>query len=81
MVIAHAASLDVCTRQVVGQPIRSHNAFHDVMHKIPYLAMAVCQEDCRDQTKWGLVEPPILSFAHTNNPKYNWLTMSAPYVP
>lgn len=46
MVIAHAASLDVCTRQLVGLAPRSHADFHDVLHKIPYLAMAVCQEDC-----------------------------------
>ena len=46
MVIAHAASLDVCTRQLVGMAPRNHADFHDVLHKIPYLAMAVCQEDC-----------------------------------
>ncbi len=24
------------------------------------------------QDKWAIVEPPVLAFAHTNNPKYNW---------
>ncbi len=129
MMIAHAASLDVCTRQIVGMPPRNHTGFHDVLHKIPYLALAVCQEDCiiqvrhfcfclylnyrvfmcqkctREnfyflkwsqmrarpfffwhnmypplfflQNKWAIVEPPVLSFAHTNNPKYNWAVLTS----
>ncbi|ELU07750.1 hypothetical protein CAPTEDRAFT_193119 [Capitella teleta] len=78
LVVAHAASLDVCTRQLVGQAARSHAGFHDVLHKIPYCAMSVAQEACLVRDTWYLIEPPILPFAHTNNPKYNWTCLTTP---
>ncbi len=61
MVIAHAASLDVCTRQIVGHAPRNHADFHDVLHKIPYLAMAVCQEDCIIQVNHLVLPNEIFS--------------------
>ena len=78
LLIAHAASLDVCTRQLVGQPPRSHAGFHDVLHKIPYASMAVAQEGVLVRDTWYLIEPPILPFAHTNNSKYNWTCLTTP---
>ena len=72
LLVAHAGSLDVCTRQIVDQRPRNTVAFHEILHKVPYLSVGVCQEDCIVKNKWRLIEPPILGFAHTNNPKYNW---------
>jgi len=80
LMVGHAASLDVCTRQLLGNAKRNHAAFHDVMHKVPYLAMAVCQEDVDIINRWSLVEPPVLAFAHTSNPKYNYDILNVPYM-
>ena len=78
--VAHAASLDVCTRQLVGMMPRNHAGFHDINHRIPYLAMAVVQEDVDIANKWSIIEPPVLGFAHSNNPKYNWSVLMTPSI-
>lgn len=48
------------------------------MHKIPYCAMSVAQEATVVRDTWYLIEPPVLPFAHTNNPKYNWTSLTTP---
>lgn len=76
LLVAHAASLDVCSRQLVGHPERGHVDFHNILHKIPYCSVAVAQEGIHVREAWYLIEPPILPFAHTNNPKYNWTILT-----
>ena len=76
--IAHGVNLDSCTRQLVGQQPRSQARFHEILHKIPYCAMSVAQEATVVRDTWYLIEPPVLPFAHTNNPKYNWTLLTTP---
>ena len=78
LLVAHAASLDVCTRRLLGRAPRSKTAFYDVLHKVPYCSLAVAQEACLVRDTWYLIEPPVLPFAHSNNPKYNWTTLTSP---
>jgi len=78
LIVAHGLNLDSCTRQLVGQPPRSQVGFHEILHKIPYCAMSVVQEATVVRDTWYLIEPPVLPFAHTNNPKYNWTSLTTP---
>ena len=80
ILLGHATSLDACTRQLVGQPPRSLTGFNDILPKVPYCAMSVAQEACLVRDTWYLIEPPVLPFAHTNNPKYNWTCLTTPNV-
>ena len=38
--------------------------------------MSVAQEATVVRDTWYLIEPPVLPFAHTNNPKYNWTLLN-----
>ncbi|CAD5125928.1 DgyrCDS14109 [Dimorphilus gyrociliatus] len=76
LVVAHAPSLDSCTRQLVGRPPRTQSEMHEVLTKIPYCSVAVCQQDLNIVDKWQLIEPPIMTFAHTSNPKYVWKALT-----
>ena len=78
LVVGHAATLDVCTRQLVGQPARCTNDFYHVLHKVPYCSVAVAQEGVHVREAWYIIEPPVLPFAHTDNPKYNWTILTTP---
>lgn len=77
LLLGHAASLDVCTRQLVGQPLRTHAEFYHILHRIPYCAVAVAQEGVHVREAWYVIEPPVLPFAHTQNSKYNWTVLTA----
>lgn len=76
LVVAHAPSLDSCTRQLVGRQPRTQSEMHEVLTKIPYCSVAVCQQDLNITDKWHLIEPPIMTFAHTSNPKYIWKALA-----
>ena len=78
LIVAHGLNLDSCTRQLVGQPPRSQAGFNEILHKIPYCAMSVVQEATVVRDTWYLIEPPVLPFAHTNTPKYNWTSLTTP---
>jgi ubiquitin-associated SH3 domain-containing protein len=75
--MAHAASLDVCVRQLVGMAPRGHSGVMELLHKIPYCALSVAQEACHVRDTWYLIEPPVLPFSHTNNAKYNWTVLTS----
>ncbi|CAH1800724.1 unnamed protein product [Owenia fusiformis] len=67
LIVGHAGSLEVCSRQLIGKTARSANDFHAIVRNVPYCGVAVCQED--KKSKWQLIESPILSFCHSDNKK------------
>lgn len=69
--VAHGASLDACTRQLVGHPVRSQKDFYTILHQTPYLALTCCREDPHT-SKWSLCDPPIYPFQHQGNAPYDW---------
>ncbi|ESO06362.1 hypothetical protein HELRODRAFT_186383 [Helobdella robusta] len=78
--VSHGINLDTCTRRLVGQPCRSLNAFHEIIQKIPYCAVAAAQEATVVRDTWYLIEPPVLPFAHTSNHRYNWTLLTQPTI-
>ncbi|CAL2049990.1 unnamed protein product [Caenorhabditis brenneri] len=72
LIVAHGASLEACTRQLVGGDIRSTDDFYYLLHNTPYLA---CVELNSREGLWRLVGSPIPSFSHTFNRTFDPLQL------
>ena len=85
LLVAHASSLDTCTRQLTGESIRSPADFLSLIKGVPYCGVSMAkQESGRKQsgsdasgtnnsdTLFTIVKPPVLTLQHSMNQKYNW---------
>ncbi len=77
LVVGHAASLETCTRQMIGLAPRSTIDIMDLIRKIPYCGLVVMEEvpvaDSKGkETKWQLTEPPIPTMTHCSNANFDW---------
>lgn len=81
--VAHASSLDTCTRQIVGEAPRAMTELMQVVRKVPYCAMSVIEEGGnrggagkkdgrKDKFSWKLVDPPVPPMTHCSNARFNW---------
>uniref|UniRef100_A0A8C8EQ16 SH3 domain-containing protein n=1 Tax=Oncorhynchus tshawytscha TaxID=74940 RepID=A0A8C8EQ16_ONCTS len=71
LIVAHASSLEACTRQLQGRSPQTSKDFIQVVRKIPYLGFCTCEEQS-DPGIWQLVDPPILPLTHGPNHSFNW---------
>ncbi|KAJ8343103.1 hypothetical protein SKAU_G00330310 [Synaphobranchus kaupii] len=71
LVVAHASSLEACTRQMQGLTPQNSKDFVQVVRKIPYLGFCACEEQ-GETGVWQLVDPPILPLTHGPNHSFNW---------
>ncbi|CAB1348794.1 unnamed protein product [Coregonus sp. 'balchen'] len=71
LIVAHASSLEACTRQLQGRSPQTSKDFIQVVRKIPYLGFCSCEEQ-GDTGVWQLVDPPILPLTHGPNHSFNW---------
>lgn len=71
LIVAHASSLEACTRQMQGLNPQSSKDFVQVVRKIPYLGFCACEE-MGETGVWQLVDPPILPLTHGPNHSFNW---------
>uniref|UniRef100_A0A3B3ZGI0 Ubiquitin-associated and SH3 domain-containing protein B n=1 Tax=Periophthalmus magnuspinnatus TaxID=409849 RepID=A0A3B3ZGI0_9GOBI len=74
LIVAHASSLEACTRQMQGLSAQNSKDFVQVVRKIPYLGFCACEE-LGDTGVWQLVDPPILPLTHGPNHSFNWREM------
>ncbi|XP_026831784.1 protein UBASH3A homolog isoform X2 [Drosophila erecta] len=74
LVVAHATTLDTCSRQLTGGVPRSTNELRQVIHKIPYCSLATVEQV---DGVWKLVEPECLPVTHSKNPRFEWNALSA----
>ncbi|CAF0839034.1 unnamed protein product [Didymodactylos carnosus] len=74
--VGHAATLEVCTRQLCSQTPRSYQDFNGVIRKVSYLGMNLCERNPMDGT-WSLKEPTIPPLQHSNNILFDWKTMKS----
>ncbi|XP_075148614.1 ecdysteroid phosphate phosphatase isoform X2 [Haematobia irritans] len=74
LIVAHATTLDTCTRQLVGEAPRNTNELRQVIHKIPYCSLANVEHI---DGQWKLVEPECLPVTHSKNPRFEWNALSA----
>ncbi|XP_067133266.1 ecdysteroid-phosphate phosphatase-like isoform X1 [Centruroides vittatus] len=73
LLLGHSASLDSCTRQLIGLAPRSTSDLIRVIRKTPYCAITVAEEDT--DGKWNLVAPPVLPLVHSANGQHDWKTL------
>ncbi|XP_028322297.1 ubiquitin-associated and SH3 domain-containing protein B [Gouania willdenowi] len=71
LIVAHASSLEACTRQIQGLSPQNSKDFIQVVRKIPYLGFCACEE-LGETGVWQLVDPPILPLTHGPNHSFNW---------
>ncbi|XP_055524218.1 ecdysteroid-phosphate phosphatase isoform X2 [Wyeomyia smithii] len=71
LLVGHATTLDTCTRNIVGEKLRSTNDMSRIMQKVPYCSMAVMESET-GTANWKLVEPPCDPVTHTNNNRFDW---------
>lgn len=74
LIVAHASSLEACTRQIQGLSPQNAKDFVQVVRKIPYLGFCSCEE-MGETGVWQLVDPPILPLTHGPNHSFNWREM------
>lgn len=70
LLVGHSASLDVCTRQLTGNPIRKTDDLIRVVQKVPFCGLCVAEE--QKDKMWKLVQAPIPSLAHGQNQAFDW---------
>lgn len=71
LLVGHAATLDVCSREILGLKPRPPQELTKLLHKVPYCSfIAVRHEESND--KWEVVEPPCQPMTHSNNQRFDW---------
>jgi len=80
--VAHAASLDTCTRQVTGASPRPATEMVSLVRRVPYCAMAAMQEvrspargKSASGSQWRLTDPPVAPLTHCSNARWDWKLM------
>ncbi|CAL1539244.1 unnamed protein product [Lymnaea stagnalis] len=71
LMVAHSGSLDACTRQLRGKPIRSPEEFRNIVRGCPYCCICSAVEDV-GTGRWNLVEPSIPQLTHGANKDFKW---------
>ncbi|KAI0990314.1 hypothetical protein GJ496_011451 [Pomphorhynchus laevis] len=71
MLCGHAATLEVCTRQLCGNAPRSYQEFNNVIRKVSYLGLNMCEKNPITDV-WKLKEPPIPPIQHASNLGFDW---------
>lgn len=69
LLVGHAASLDVCSRELVGEKPRTPQELARLIQKVPYCSLVVVNEN---NEKWELQEPPCPPMTHSNNNRFDW---------
>ena len=77
LIMGHAGSLEVCTRQLLGKPHRSSSEFREICPQVPYCGLLMCQEDITTK-KWTTQPSPIMPLTHGQNKKIDVLKTMYP---
>ncbi|XP_015786258.1 protein UBASH3A homolog [Tetranychus urticae] len=73
LIVAHAASVDSCTRLLTGKKLPEWNDFFQFVHRIPYLAHSHCQINRNGE--WKMVEPLFPGITISSNNHYDYSSL------
>ncbi|CAH8493823.1 unnamed protein product [Schistosoma turkestanicum] len=78
LIVAHASSLDACTRHLVCHGFRHSLSNEEFQHRtsiVPYCGLLLAQENRR----WNLIDPPIPnSCSYARNSDFDWKQLLGP---
>lgn len=66
LVVGHAGTLEVCTRQITGMPVRSYAEFNATIRKVPYLGLAMIEKQANNNV-YEIHGTIIPALGHTSN--------------
>ncbi|KAK9302435.1 hypothetical protein QLX08_005579 [Tetragonisca angustula] len=69
LIVAHAASLAACTRQLTGGRVPPASEVTRLAQRVPYLACLTAREGLDG---WQLHPPPFPPITHTSNTRFDW---------
>ncbi|XP_046600857.1 protein UBASH3A homolog isoform X2 [Neodiprion lecontei] len=69
LIVAHAASLAACTRQLTGGRVPPAAEVTRLVQRVPYLACLTAQQG---PDGWQLHPPPFPPLTHTSNSRFDW---------
>lgn len=69
LIVAHAASLAACTRQLTGGSVPPAAEVTRLVQRVPYLACLTAHQTTEG---WQLNPPPFPPFTHTSNSRFDW---------
>ncbi|CAG0879378.1 unnamed protein product [Cyprideis torosa] len=72
LLVAHAASTETFTRQLVGFNPRTIDGLIRIVHQSPYCSFAVAQQRNLPFRGWYLAEPHINPFTNLPNSRFDW---------
>ncbi|XP_033334834.1 ecdysteroid phosphate phosphatase [Megalopta genalis] len=69
LIVAHAASLAACTRQLTGGRVPPAAEVTKLVQRVPYLACLTAREGLDG---WQIHPPPFPPITHTSNTRFDW---------
>lgn len=74
--VGHTATLEVCSRELLGRKPRSLGTeMTDIIRKVPYCALLTLAQN---GDKWEIVEGPCPPVTHTNNQRFDTNIINVP---
>ncbi|EFN88717.1 protein UBASH3A homolog [Harpegnathos saltator] len=74
LIVAHAASLAACTRQLTGGRIPPAAEVTRLVQRVPYLACLTARQGLDG---WQLHPPPFPPITHTSNSRFDWKVLTS----
>ncbi|XP_065168642.1 ecdysteroid-phosphate phosphatase isoform X2 [Atheta coriaria] len=73
LLVGHAATIEVCTRQLTGMNIRSPSEMSKIIQKVPYCSLVMVEKKVNG--KWELCETPCPPITHSGNNRFDWMVL------